>query len=92
MSKLYTIGEVAKALNVALVTIRGWEKNGYVNVIYTPEWHRRIEESEFCRLLGIKGVNKATLGKKLTSVIKELEKERGAKIETYHESTFKQVR
>lgn len=65
MSKLYTIGEVAKELNVALVTIRRWEAKGYINVIHTPGGHRRIEESEFYRLLGIEGSCKAASNKKV---------------------------
>jgi excisionase family DNA binding protein len=64
MSKLYTIGEVAKELNVALVTIRRWEAKGYVNVIHTPGGHRRIEESEFYRLLGVKGKDKPSSDKR----------------------------
>ncbi len=55
MSRLYTIGEVVKALNVALVIIRRWEARGYVNVIHTPGWHRGIEEGKFYRSLGLKG-------------------------------------
>jgi len=41
--KLISIGVVSKLLGVTTKTLRIWEKENKINVIYTPNGHRRYE-------------------------------------------------
>jgi DNA-binding transcriptional MerR regulator len=41
---LISIGKVSKLLGVTPKTIRIWEKCGKINVVYTPNGHRRYED------------------------------------------------
>ena len=41
--KLISIGVASKILGVTPKTIRIWEKCGKINVVYTPNGHRRYE-------------------------------------------------
>jgi len=41
--KLISIGKVAKMVGVTPKTLRVWEENNKINVIYTPNGHRRYD-------------------------------------------------
>lgn len=73
MLKMYTIGEVAK------IEVIDDKKVDYNKELVDDLI--AIVTSFSARICGARG------GKKLTSVIKELEKERGADFEDYNEST-----
>lgn len=40
---LISIGKASKIIGVTTKTLRVWEKNGKITVIYTPNGHRRYD-------------------------------------------------
>ena len=50
MGRLYTIGQVAEELGVAVQTIRDWEARGRIKAVRLPGTHRRFTEEELTRV------------------------------------------
>lgn len=48
--ELVPIGDVAKAMNVSVATVRNWERAGKITAIRTPGGQRRFTRSEIDRV------------------------------------------
>lgn len=49
--KLISIGKAGLMLDVTPKTLRIWEKEGKINVIYTPNGHRRYDYNYIIELM-----------------------------------------
>ena len=66
--KIFSISEAADYLGVFPLTLRNWEKKGFIISFRTPGGHRRFKKSELDKITGLNGT-----GDELKKTIKKLE-------------------
>ncbi len=54
--KIFSISKAAKYLGVFVLTVRNWEKKGFIKSFRTPGGHRRFRKSELDKIVGIERV------------------------------------
>jgi len=66
--RIFSISEGAKYLGVFSLTLRNWDKKGFIRSFRTLGGHRRFNKNELDKIKGINGT-----GEKLKEAIKRLE-------------------
>lgn len=66
-SEIFSISEAANYLGVFPLTLRNWEKKGFIKSFRTPGRHRRFKKTELDKIIGVAGV-----GDKLKESIERL--------------------